>query len=263
MDKKKFQQIIKTYFSNNRSDFPWRDTTDFYKILVSEIMLQQTQTYRVLPKYEKFLERFPTMPDLAKASFSEVLKYWSGLGYNRRALYLQKLAQNFSDNPISNDPKELQKLPGLGKATAASVLVFSENLPLPFIETNIRRVYIHFFFADQEEVSDKDIEKLVEETLDKKNPREWYYALMDYGVMLAATTENANRRSKHYKKQSKFKGSLRKIRGEILRHLIDKPLKKADLYQLIKEDSNRIDAALHGLEKDNLIKINLTNITLS
>ena len=252
MNKTKFKQIIWNYYKNNKRSFPWRETTDLYNIIISEIMLQQTQTHRVQPKYEQFIQKFPDMESLAKASFSEVLKLWSGLGYNRRAMYLHKIVQNLVNKDLPDDPKELQKLPGLGKATAASIIVFSRNIPLTFIETNIRRVYIHFFFKNQENISDKDIEPLVEETVDEETPREWYYALMDYGVYLAKTVPNSNKKSKHYAKQSNFETSIRKIRGEIVRQLLNAPLSHQKLAETIKDQ--RFTQALQALLKDGIIR---------
>lgn len=185
-------------------------------------MLQQTQVSRVLTKYEPFINFFPDFPTLASASFEQILKLWSGLGYNRRALHLHKsakiIAQELKSN-ISSDPLLLEKLPGIGKATAASIVVFSYNTPLVFIETNIRRVFIHHFFKDGIKVHDRDIYPLIERTLDQEDPREWYYGLMDYGSYLSKIVQNPNRKSTHYVRQSKFEGSVRQQRGKILREL--------------------------------------------
>lgn len=256
---KQFQQTIWNFYINNRRDFPWRNTTNPYHILVSEVMLQQTQTYRVLPKYEQFLHELPTFDHLANASLSDVLALWSGLGYNRRALFLQESAQIIINNDqgiISRNPSDLEKLPGIGKSTARSIIVFTYNIPIAFIETNIRRVFIHFFFQDQESISDREILPLVEQTMNKKSPREWFYALMDYGVMLAQTQGNANKKSAHYTKQSTFTGSIRKVRGEILRQLIEyKNVNTQDLFVLKDNPIDKVQQALDGLEKDNMIRI--------
>lgn len=290
---KEFQKTIWDFYKQNKREFPWRNTTDPYKILISEVMLQQTQTYRVQPKYETWITKFPDFKTLATSPFSDVLQYWSGLGYNRRALYLQKTAQvlekDYKGN-VPQDPHELIKLPGIGKATAASIIVFSYNLPLVFIETNIRRVFIHFFFSssqssrgvkrrgdlkineiasypsgtrnDDELIHDKDIFPLIEKTLDTKNPREWYYALMDYGSILAKT-ENVNRKSKHYTKQSQFEGSIRQVRGKILKLLLNH--KKLSIDELKKEVNNteeKFNTALNQLEKEKFVKIESGKIVL-
>ncbi len=266
MHTEKFQQIIKAYYKGNKRNFPWRETKDFYQILVSEFMLQQTQTSRVLPKYNAFLARFPTLESLAHAKLSEVLSLWSGLGYNRRALYLQKTAQILLKQyhgKLPLDIKNIQELPGIGKYTAPAVLVFSQNQPLIVIETNIRRVFIHFFFKDAKAVSDKEIEKFIHKTLDKENPREWYFALMDYGVYLKEHTENPNRKSTHYKKQSRFEGSIRKVRGEILRILLkSSSISYQKLQESVHTTNDMYEKALMGLEKDGIITKQNNTITI-
>lgn len=220
MDFTLFTSIIWEYYAKHKRSFPWRETTDPYQILVSEIMLQQTQTDRVVPKFTAFIAQFPNFSSLALAPLSQVLSLWSGLGYNRRALYLHKTAQQVIERfggKLPESEKELLSLPGIGKYTAGAILAFVHNRRAIFIETNIRRVYIHFFFSDQEKVSDELLNPVIEQTLPNENYREWYYALMDYGVYLAKTHENPNRKSKHYTKQSKFEGSKRQLRGKILR----------------------------------------------
>jgi A/G-specific adenine glycosylase len=191
------------------------ENRDSYRILVSEIMLQQTQVERVLDKYKVFIRIFPDFSSLAVAPLADILKVWQGLGYNRRAVALQKIAISVMKESRGRLPvtrEELLKLPGIGKYTASAILTFACNQPNIFIETNIRRVFIHFFFRDRENISDAEILPLIEMTLDAGNPREWYYALMDYGAMLKKTVENPNRKSSHYKKQAPFHGSNRQLR---------------------------------------------------
>jgi len=217
-----FQHIILTYFNENGRSFPWRETQDPYKILCSELMLQQTQTERVIPKYKAWLERFPTAKDLAAANFSDVLIQWSGLGYNRRARFLQNACKTVVEKFNGEFPhtkNELQKLSGVGPYTSGAVSAFAFNNPEIFIETNIRAVYIFFFYSNKTGVSDSDLLQLIEQTLYKENPRIWYYALMDYGAELKRKIKNPNRKSAHYTKQTKFEGSLRQARGAILRQL--------------------------------------------
>jgi A/G-specific adenine glycosylase len=220
-----FQGLIYGYYNLHRRDLPWRQTTNPYHILVSEIMLQQTQVERVKDKYNEFTEVFPDFDTLAKASLKEVLSVWQGLGYNRRALALKQCAEEVMSRyggELPKNPDTLCTLPGIGKATAGEILAFAFNIPGVFIETNIRRVYIHEFFNGEENVKDTKILPLVEVTLDKENPREWYWALMDYGSMLKKQVENPNRRSAHYTRQSRFEGSDRRIRGIILRTILRK-----------------------------------------
>ncbi len=295
--------IWKFYKEQGRHDLPWRKTADPYKILVSEVMLQQTQVDRVIPKYKAFLKQFPTLKALAKAPLNQVLLAWSGLGYNRRALYLQRAAQALTEGYKGRFPKDaetLETLPGIGPYTARAVATFSNDIPYKigltkldavrgenrilhggvldirrvqngvfnnemrhfrkpyiFIETNIRRVFIHEFFPNKKEVSDKDIIPLIEKSLPKnKSVREWYWALMDYGSFLKSTTKNPNQRSAHYVKQSKFKGSVRELRGEFLRVCGKGAISKQKLLASYKkEDLERAEKALSGLIKDGILDL--------
>lgn len=263
MNNKKFTQLIWNFYHTNKRTFPWRETTDPYKIMVSEFMLQQTQTSRVLPKYNLFLETFPTVQELASSQLSEVLKLWSGLGYNRRAKYLHHAAITITNDYSSkfpNQKNELQKIPGIGEYTASAIVIFSYNKPLPLIETNIRRTYIHHFFQDQTDIPDSEIIPLIKQTIDEKNPREWYYALMDYGVFLKDQAPNPNRKSKHYTKQSKFEGSVRKVRGEIIRQLLITPQTIEQLSTIL--DTPLFEKAVEGLMKDQLVSIDKDMIKL-
>jgi len=181
-----------------------------------------TNSNRVIPKYKAWLERFPTAKDLAAANFSDVLIQWSGLGYNRRARFLQNACKTVVEKFNGEFPhtkNELQKLSGVGPYTSGAVSAFAFNNPEIFIETNIRAVYIFFFYSNKTGVSDSDLLQLIEQTLYKENPRIWYYALMDYGAELKRKIKNPNRKSAHYTKQTKFEGSLRQARGAILRQL--------------------------------------------
>lgn len=182
-----FQEMIWNFYHLAGRSFPWRNVNDPYRVMISEIMLQQTQTYRVLPKYEQFIHEFSSFHSLAAASLRDVLSVWQGLGYNRRGKLLHEASQiivTTYGGRLPDDQHVLVTLPGIGPATAASVSSFAFNKPTVFIETNIRSVFIHSFFSNEEKVSDRQIMPLVAQTLDHRNPREWYYALMDYGVML-------------------------------------------------------------------------------
>lgn len=252
-----FQEKIWIFYKENKRKFPWRETTDPYKILVSEVMLQQTQTGRVISKYHEFFKKFPTLKSLTQATNVEVLSVWSGLGYNRRGLYLKRTAEEIAKNyhgKIPLNPETLVTFPGIGPNTAGSIYVFTTNKPFVFIETNIRRVFIHEFFKDQEKIGDKEILKLLQENLDQENPREFYYALMDYGAFLGKTQINPNRRSKGYIKQSAFEGSVRQVRGKILKLLLEE--KKIEK-KLLKEKINSIHfyEALQQLVKEGFIQL--------
>jgi len=253
-----FRKIINDHYRENYREMPWRRTRDPYRILVSEIMLQQTQVDRVLQKYVEFIKTFPHFQALAQAPLSKVLRVWQGMGYNRRALSLKRLAgivvQEYGGK-LPADPHELVRLPGIGPYSASAIYAFVHNRPCLFIETNIRRVYIHFFFADREHVRDAEILPILEKTLDRKNPRDWYYALMDYGVRLKREGKNPNRRSAHYQKQVAFEGSTRQVRGLILKALLkSRGMTKPALIKKLPPFAGDIDQVLKGLLKDGLLQ---------
>lgn len=240
---------------------PWRETKDPYKILVSEVMLQQTQVQRVLPKYQEFLKTFPTLQSLAVAKDRKLLRVWQGLGYWKRALSLKKAAKKIIKNhkeEFPQSPEALEKLPGIGPYTAGAVACFAFLNKDAFLDTNIRRVYLHFFFPRRKNVSDKEILKVAKEAVFKENPREWHYALFDYGASVLKD-KKINRQSKHYAKQSKFKGSFRAFRTSIMRFLLDQPKQTATInkiQRLLKKASSPYTPKrlLASLEKDGLTK---------
>lgn len=246
-----FKRAVRTYYTKHgRHDLPWRRTHDPYKILVSEVMLQQTQVPRVIEKYKEFLIAFPTIYLLAQASLAEVLKVWSGLGYNRRAKYLHEAAKLIV-NEYRGDIEAataVKKLPGVGPYTKSAVRVFAFNEPHTLIETNVRAAYIQHFFSDKESVYDRDIVPYVEEAAAGEDPREWHWALMDYGVYIKKLHQNPARKSKSYVRQGKFEGSLRQVRGAILRALHE----GASLKSLPYEQA-RLKTALASLQKDGLL----------
>ncbi len=252
-----FQSCVYDYYQSNKRDFSWRQTNDPYKILLSEVMLQQTQTFRVAKKYDAWLAALPDFASLAKADFPTVLGLWQGLGYNRRALALHNVAKavvSTHDGKLPNDVETLITLPGIGNYTAAAVCNFAFNKPTSLIETNIRAVYIHTFFHDQVDVHDKELMPLIEQTMDSKNPRDWFYALMDFGVMLKKQFKNPSRKSRHHTRQSKFQGSDRQIRGKILRILLKQSEVSFDqLIETLQEDSERLMRITEQLIQDKLI----------
>jgi A/G-specific adenine glycosylase len=252
-----FRRLIYDNYNSRPRVFPWRQTNNPYHILISEIMLQQTQTERVDGKYQKFIQAFPDFNSLASATPSSVLPLWQGLGYNRRALMLIKIAQiimNDFKGFLPSSPDMLENLPGIGKTTAGEIAAFAFNYPAVFIETNIRRVFIHFFFPEREKVRDSEILPLVEMTLDRTNPRVWYYALMDYGVMLKRGNPNPNIRSAHYKKQSPFHGSNRQVRGTVLKFLASgKEVTASELAYDSGLSEEKIITNLEKLEKEGFL----------
>jgi len=263
MTKQAFRKLVWQYYREyGRHALPWRLNLDPYAIAVSEIMLQQTQVERVIPKFEAWLKEFSTWEALAKAPLPAVLKMWQGLGYNRRALNLQRCAQVVVREYSGTLPREHEKLlalPGIGPYTAGAVRAFAFNEPVVIIETNIRAVYIHHFFGDHATVSDEQLLPLVEKTLDEKNPREWYWALMDYGSYLKKITVNPARRSAHHARQSTFEGSHRQVRGAIVRALTTADaLTTQNLRRILQAEgiaANRIRPALSELAAEGFIHI--------
>lgn len=277
---KVFRQLVWDYWKENgRHDLPWRKTKNPYRILVSEVMLQQTQVPRVIEKYAEFLTVFPTVESLAKAPLQSVLRVWSGMGYNRRAKFLKRAAEEIVTKYKGKVPRDvvtLRSLPGIGPYTASAVLVFAYNIPDTLIETNVRAVYIHHFFPNpdykgpsfvknlgitsqrtvlckpQKKVSDRELLPLIAGAAEGQDPREWHWALMDYGSYLKKTHPNPSRKSMHHVKQSRFEGSLRQVRGAILKVLKDGPQSESNLLKLPFEQ-NRIESALASLLRDEML----------
>ena len=245
------ERVLGYWREHGRHDLPWRLTRDPYAVLVSEVMLQQTQVARVVPHFERWMEAFPTPDALAAAPLEAVLEYWQGLGYNRRAVALTRAAEQIARDHGGEVPRDydtLLGLPGVGPATAAAVLAFAYGEARPYVETNIRSVYLHEFFADAADVPDAAILPLVEATLDRDDPRTWYYALMDYGVHLKRTGPNPSRRSRHHTRQSAFEGSHRQLRARIVRAVMAAPGTTApELAEETGADTAGVDRALEAL----------------
>lgn len=255
------QTVLKHYNRSARHELPWRQpeadgTFDAYKIWVSELMLQQTQVTRVAPKYLEFLQKFPAVEALAKAPLSEVIITWQGLGYNRRAKFLWQAANELlqhNNGAVPSTFDELVALPGIGPNTAGAILAYVYNQPAIFIETNIRTVYFHHFFQQVNSVSDKEIAAVLGQTMDHQNPREFYWALMDYGTFLKQQGHGRISQSKHYAKQTAFEGSVRQIRGHTLRLLAERPLTGPELLKLLNDD--RAATVVKQLLQEKLIAV--------
>lgn len=251
-----FKNTVWNYSLDNHRSMPWREDTRPYYVVVSEFMLQQTQVTRVLDKFPVFIERFPDFASLAGAALADVLAQWSGLGYNRRAKYLKEFAeaiQNRYGGQVPQEQKLLTALPGMGKATAAAVLSYSYNACLPYIETNVRTVLIHHFFAGRDNVSDAELMHVAQLCWDSERPREWCWALMDYGTYLKKTAASVNMRSKHYTKQTKFEGSDRQQRGKIIKKLTGKKSDIPELSRQLNIDESYAAQLLNGLLRDGLV----------
>lgn len=273
-----FRREVMEFFREHGRTFPWRETRDPYAVMVSEFMLQQTQTSRVTEKYAAWLERFPTVRSVAEAELSDVLSLWNGLGYNRRAKFLHEACKRICTEYggiVPDDAEKLDALPGIGVYTARAICAFAFGKAEVFVETNICAVFIHCFFAGEAAdgdgggigtgrgagaaspaVPDSDILPLVEQTLDAEDPRTWYYALMDYGAHLKKTAANPSRKSASYARQSTFRGSLREARGAILRQLSRQKggLVLGDIGAGEGIDADRLEKAAAGLLAEGLIR---------
>lgn len=254
-----FRFRIFSFYGQHGRHFMWRQTNDPYHILLSEVMLQQTQTSRVEPKYNLFLSLWPTFGDLAACSLDELLFHWKGLGYNRRALNLRKSAKMTEawGWTIPDDSFLIASLPGVGRSTAAALLAFCYQHKSIYLETNIRRVLLTCFFPEEEAVKDRHLEELLAllaEGVD--DMKSWYYALMDYGVLLKQLLPNANVRSAHYAKQSTFENSNRQIRGALIHLLSDTGPKECDKIPALLDrfEEHRIYSCLEQLQREGFVQ---------
>ena len=265
MDYVSFQKFIMQKGVELYRPMPWRENVTPYSVLVSEMMLQQTQVDRVIPKFLAFMRRFPDIALLSSAPLSDVLTVWQGLGYNRRAKYLHRAAHMVVHDYGGQFPRQqadLVALPGVGINTAGAVSVYAFNQPSIFVETNVRTVYIHHFFADDIAVSDEQIREVMSKTIDQKEPRKFYWSLMDYGTYLKRSGVKNINRSKHYVKQSPLKGSVREARGKIITVLTEGSLDVYEFRTQLAED-DRFEVALEGLIKDGLVVLSDEKIFLA
>lgn len=259
---------LKSYYKKHgRHDLPWRKTYDPYKILVSEVMLQQTQVERVIPKYTAFIKKYPTASRLAVAPLSQVLLQWQGLGYNRRAKFLLGAARAIAKSGFPKKVDAIEELPGVGRYTARAVAAFAYNKPEVFIETNIRTV-LFYHYGDlfiHGPVSDSELLPLVADMLKKSRmkPREFYAALMDYGSHLKREGVKLNNKSKHYTKKSKFEGSARQLRGAILRELLKQHVSLTMLTQKIPRSKEQIALEVARLISEGLVAAQGKTLTIS
>lgn len=257
-DRAAFRHAVLDLYEREGRDFSWRRTHDPWAILVSEVMLQQTQTARVAPKYDAWMARYPDAASLAAASTADVYDAWRGLGYNSRGLRLRACAaicaRDYRGVPPP-DERLLLELPGVGRYTARAVLAFAYGMATAFLETNIRAAIIFHFFRGQERVPDRQLEAVAASLLDHDDPRTWYYALMDYGAWLKKRKPNPARKAAAYARQSRFEGSVRQARGALLRALAGRgPASIEFLAAEAGVDYDRAATAAAGLVRDGLVK---------
>lgn len=265
MTNQDFQDFIWQKGRELYREMPWRQDTRPYYVLVSELMLQQTQVARVVPKFEAFIAAFPNEQALSEASLADVLKLWQGLGYNRRAKFLHEAAKKVVHewgSVWSHAQDELQQLPGVGPNTAGALAAYAFNQPSIFIETNIRTVYFLHYFSQEEYVKDTQVRELLIATLDREHPREFYWALMDYGSWLKSQGVRNIGQSKHYVKQSPLEGSVRQVRGKIIALLAQADMDEEKIIKELQADG-RFEVALDGLLRDGLVMRSHTKLHLS
>ncbi len=252
-----FRKAVLDFYSRSGRSFPWRETEDPWAIFVSEIMLQQTQTSRVEPKYLAWMNLFPDAAAVAGASLASLYEAWSGLGYNARALRLREAARICVERHGGLPPRDeklLLELPGVGPYTARAVMAFAYRLPGAFLETNIRAALIFHFFPGTDKVGDRELLGVAGLVLDASDPRSWYYALMDYGAWLKGKEANPARRAGAYTKQTRFDGSLRQARGAVLKAIgASGNIYIADMAAESGIEYGRLKTAAEGLCRDGLI----------
>ncbi len=263
MTVQKFRALVwKYYKTHGRHNLPWRRTHNSYRILVSEVMLQQTQVDRVIPYYRTWIKQYPTV----RSPLGDVLRVWQGLGYNRRAKMLHdaaKIVMEKWNGKVPSEVEELQSLPGIGSYTARAVAAFAHNEDVVFIETNIRTAVIHNFFNDRTVIPDADILEVLAKALPKGKSREWYAALMDYGAHLKRSGIRTNSKSSNYIKQSVFEGSDRQVRGAILKTLLTGPHTQAAFLKLFPPDrSAQVQQQLLVLAREGLLRKSERTYTL-
>ncbi|MBE3121460.1 MAG: Fe-S cluster assembly protein HesB [Thermoplasmata archaeon] len=247
-----FQKKVFSFYQKNKRDLPWRKTTDPYKILLSELMLQQTQVNRVILYYEKWIARWPAIDALASASLAEVLQAWMGLGYNTRAINLHKAARKIVtefDNDVIEAMKQYKEIPGVGRYTSQAVQIFSTNTDLVTVDTNIRRIFIKEFHLP-EKVSDKELWGLAERCLPKGRSREWHNALMDYGALHLTATKTG---IKPKTQQSRFEGSDRQLRARIIRILLQNDESLVNISRILNVDISWLQRILEKLISEEII----------
>jgi A/G-specific adenine glycosylase len=249
---REFQKKVFSFYKNYGRELPWRKTTDPYRILLSELMLQQTQVHRVVPYYEKWIARWPTLKTLASASRAEVLSAWMGLGYNTRAVNLHKTVQKIVtefDGDVIQAMKQYKGLPGIGRYTSQAVQIFSTNADLVTVDTNIRRIFIAEFHLS-EDISTRVLWEYAEQCLPKGRSREWHNALMDYGA-LHLTSKRAGIKPKT--RQSPFEGSDRQIRAAIVRFLLCGPSSFENIHRTLVVEQVKLRKILGKLVDEELL----------
>jgi A/G-specific adenine glycosylase len=268
------REALQAWYGPRRAAYPWRRRPTPYRVLVSEVMLQQTQAARVAPAFERFIRRFPTVRSLASASRAEVVRAWAGLGYNRRAVALHEAARRIERDHrgrIPREPEVLRGLPGIGPYTAAAVAAIGYGVPVPALDVNVQRVVARARLGvEPSEVSVDVLERTAEGWLDRDDPAAWHQVVMDLGrvacrpiprcsecpVSLTCCFRLSGRKpASAPRRQGKFEGSFRQVRGRVLAKLRERGI--ASLHTLVRESGgprDRVLAAVQALHADGLVE---------
>jgi A/G-specific adenine glycosylase len=266
---RKLKQHLFSWYRNNKRTFSWRNTNDPWKIFLIEIISQQTQINRADDYYKKFIKEFPTPESMARSSLKKVLELWSGLGYNNRAKRLYESSKMLSESSFDSINPNFEILPGVGPYTKNAILSFAYGDSVLAIDTNLERIITRYFGVDDA----KDYLKRYSQSLLKKvNSKDLNQAFMDFGSMVCTSlspscdicpleTECSKYFSKIKKSYQKFEGSNREIRGKVLKLLLNEDqISKEELINKLGEEEEKLNKALHGLQKDNLLIIKKNNI---
>jgi A/G-specific adenine glycosylase len=257
-----FRRKILRFYKQHGRDLPWRRTTDPYRITIAEIMLQQTQVERVIPKYEEWIARWPNWKTLSLASNEQLLRGWSGLGYNRRALLIGRLAKAVMHDHagiLPDRPAELETLPGIGPYTSRAILIFAFDRPLATIDTNIRRVLLHEFGLS-DATAPAQLAQFAFRVLPKRKSRDWHNALMDYSRLVLPKQISAIR---PVTRQSRFEGSARQVRGEIIRRLLRKqPVYLRRICLAMKRSPAEVEKIAKKMAEEGIIVLEKSRVRL-
>jgi A/G-specific adenine glycosylase len=267
-----FRGRVLSWYRRSGRDLPWRRTRDPYRVLVSEVMLQQTQVSRVLPAYRRFLARFPTLRALSRAPLGDVLREWSGLGYNRRARDLHRIARRHSSG-LPRTVAGLDELPGVGAYTASAVACFAFGETTAFAETNIRRVLGRALLGRT--ATDREAVALDARFGSRRKSARWHHALMDIGATIClakrprcavcpvrAVCQYDGDDAPSRRTQSPFLASDRRVRGAIVRHLTmsTDPVGLGALRRGIKDA--RVPRLVRVLAREGLVEVSSGGIRL-
>ena len=266
---KQLKKDLLTWYTDNKRSFSWRNTNDPWKILLIEMISQQTQINRANTYYQIFIKKFPTPESMAKSSLKNILKMWSGLGYNNRAKRLYESSKILAEQGFEGIYPNFETLPGVGAYTKNAILSFAYEDSVLAVDTNLQRIIIRYFGIDNTKDYVRNYSNLLLENI---NSGDINQAFMDFGSSIC-TSSNAKcnicpleKNCKKYFLNSKnsinkFKGSNRELRGKIIRLLLEEnQISVKEVEKKIREDESKIITAITGLKNDGLLKISKNNI---